>query len=469
MWEDGPRLPDRAPPLQNVTPETRYVLNGAVSIAYQVLGEGPLDIVHTPGWISHLELAWDAPETARWYRGLASFARLIVYDKRGTGMSDRSSEQFSLETRMDDLRAVMDAAGSKRAALFGISEGGPMSLLFAATYPERTSALVIYGSYPRRLRADDYPWGQPEAAYAREMAAVREHWTDAGDDFWTESSPSIGNDASARAGLAKMRRMSATPGAARALLEMNAAIDVRPILGSITVPTLVLHRAGDRRFDVRGARFMAASIPGARFVEVPDDDHIPWLGDTRAILDEVRQFLTGESHAAEPDRVLATVLFTDIVASTEAVQALGDKRWGDLVERHQGEVRAALARYRGKEVKTTGDGFLATFDGPARAIRCAQAIVAEAARMGIAVRAGIHTGETERLGADVGGIAVHIGARVAAHAAAGEVLVSRTVRDLVAGSGVAFADRGTHKLKGVEEEWALYAAVGDGSSASPRG
>jgi class 3 adenylate cyclase len=455
-------LPDRAKPLPNVLPETRYVLNGSVSIAYQVLGEGPVDIVHTPGWISHLELAWDEPEIARWYRGLASFARLIVYDKRGTGMSDRSSEQFSLETRMDDLRAVMDAAGSKRAALFGISEGGPMSLLFAATYPERTSALVIYGSYARRLAADDYPSGQSPASYAREAAAIREHWTDTADDFWTESAPSKAGDAAARAALAKVRRMSATPGAALALLEMNAGIDVRPVLASIAVPTLALHRSGDRRFDVRGSRAMAAAIPGARLVELPGEDHFPWLGDTRVLLDEVRQFLTGESHAAEPDRVLATVLFTDIVASTEAVQALGDKRWGDLVERHQGDVRAALARYRGQEVKTTGDGFLATFDGPARAIRCARAIVAEAARLGIAVRAGIHTGETERLGADVGGIAVHIGARVAAAAAPGEVLVSRTVRDLVAGSGVAFADRGEHKLKGVAEAWSLYAAVGDG-------
>jgi class 3 adenylate cyclase len=443
-------------------PETKYALNGAVSIAYQVLGDGPFDIVHTPGWISHLELAWDSPENARWYRALASFARVIVYDKRGTGMSDRSAEQFSLETRMDDLRAVMDAAGSRRAVLFGVSEGGPMSLLFAATHPERTSALVIYGSFPKRTGAPDYPWGHTEAMLARERLAIKEHWTDPEHDFWTESSPSSAGDASLRAALARLRRMSATPGAAAALLEMNAAIDVRPILASITVPTLVLHRTGDRRFDVGGSRLMAQQIPGARFVELAGDDHFPWSQDSRAILDAIKHFLTGESHTEEPDRILATVLFTDIVGSTETAERMGDQTWGDLLERHQREVRAELARFRGAEMKTTGDGFLATFDGPARAIRCAHAIVAGAARMGLSVKAGLHTGETERLRrADIGGIAVHIGARVAALAAPGEVLVSRTVRDLVAGSGLRFEERGTHTLKGVAEEWALYAAVAE--------
>jgi len=445
--------------LSSEIPETKYVLNGAVSIAYQVLGDGPLDIVHTPGWISHLELAWDSPEIARWYRALASFSRLIVYDKRGTGMSDRSAEQFSLETRMDDLRAVMDAAGSQRAVLFGISEGGPMSLLFAATYPERTSALVIYGSFPRRVSAPDYPWGHSDAMLGRERVAIKKHWTDADHDFWMLSSPSSTGDASVRAVLAKSRRMSATPGAAMALLEMNAAIDVRPILASIAVPTLVLHRTGDRRFDIGGGRVMAAQIPGARFVELGGDDHFPWQQDSRTIVDEVKHFLTGEGHAEEPDRILATVLFTDIVASTDTAQRLGDKTWGDLLERHQREVRAELTRFRGTEMKTTGDGFLAVFDGPARAIRCAQAIVGGAARMGLGVRAGLHTGETERLRADIGGIAVHIGARVASLAAPGEVLVSRTVRDLVAGSGLKFEGRGTHTLKGVAEDWALYAAV----------
>jgi class 3 adenylate cyclase len=376
-------------------------------------------------------------------------------------MSDRSSEVFSLETRMDDLRAVMDDAGSQQAALLGISEGGPMSLLFAATYPARTSALAIYGSYPRRSVADDYPWGRSGSADQAELDSITQHWTDAGHEFWTDSSPSSAADRSIREAMAKMRRMSATPGAAVALIEMNAEIDVRPILPSIAVPTLVVHRTGDRRFDVRGARLMAQLIPGARFVELAGDDHPPWMGDSGAILDAVQHFLTGDRRATEPDRILATVLFTDIAASTETAERLGDQRWRDLLERHQRGVREELGRYRGVEVKTTGDGFLATFDGPARAIRCAQAIVVGAAVLGLEVRAGIHTGECERLGDDVGGIAVHIGSRVAAQAAAGEVLVSRTVRDLVAGSGLAFEDRGLHRLKGLSEDWALYAAVGE--------
>jgi pimeloyl-ACP methyl ester carboxylesterase len=429
-------------------PETRYAKSGDVHIAYQVAGGGPLDLVLVPGFVSHLEASWQAPRQARFFERLASFARLIMFDKRGTGMSDRASQVFTLEQRMDDVRAVMDAVGSERAALFGISEGGPMSIVFAATYPERTTALVMYGSYARRSWAPDHPAGLSDEGWAELLDAIEHDW--GGPRLLPFFAPSVlGNDEQQRAA-ASYLRLAASPGAALAVMRMNREIDVRPVLPSVRVPTLILHRVGDGLTSIEQARYMARRIPGARLVELPGVDHMAWVGDQDAILDEV-------GHGPEPDRVLATVLFTDIVGATERAAALGDRRWRELLEQHHAAVRRELSRFRGREIDTAGDGFLATFDGPARAIRAACAISDAVRPLDRAVRAGLHTGECELMGDKVGGIAVHIGARVAAEATAGEVLVSHTVKDLVAGSGLRFADRGGHALKGVPGEWRLFA------------
>jgi pimeloyl-ACP methyl ester carboxylesterase len=436
-------------------PETRYAKSGDVHIAYQVTGAGPLDLVLVPGFVSHLEASWQLPRRARFFERLASFSRLIMFDKRGTGMSDRASQVFTLEQRMDDVRAVMDAVGSERAALFGISEGGPMSILFAATYPERTTALVMYGSYARRSWAPDHPAGLPDEEWEQLLGAIEHDW--GGPRLLRFFAPSVlENDEQQRAA-ASYLRLAASPGAALAVMRMNREIDVRPVLPTVRVPTLILHRVADGLTRIEQARYMASRIPGARLVELPGIDHIPWVGDQDAILDEVEEFLTGVRHGPEPDRVLATVLFTDIVGATERAATLGDRRWRDLLQQHHAAVRRELARFRGREIDTAGDGFLATFDGPARAIRSACAITEAVRLLGLDVRAGLHTGECELMDDKVGGIAVHIGARVAAEAKAGEVLVSHTVKDLVAGSGLRFADRGLHALKGVPGEWHLYA------------
>jgi len=440
-----------------VQPETRYAKSGDVHIAYQVVGDGPLDLVFVPGWISHVEYQWQNPGWGRILERLASFARLIVFDKRGTGLSDRVPDAAlpGLEQRMEDIRAVMDAAGSTRAALLGGSEGGPMSLLFAATYPERTIALILYGSFPVRRWSPEYPWGVTPEEFAMYVDIVEREWGKGGDAG--QRNPSA--DARDLEWFAAYCRMSASPGAAIALLKMNMEIDVRPVLPSIRVPTLVLHRAGDLRVKPGNGRYMAEHIAGARFVELPGDDHSPWLGDIDAFVGEVEEFLTGSRNVIEPDRVLATVLFTDIVNSTGRAVALGDRRWRELLDAHHAMVRRELARYRGHEVHTTGDGFLATFDGPARAIRCALAIVGAARPLGIEVRAGLHTGEVELMDEDVGGIAVHIGQRVSTLAGPSEVLVSSTVRDLVAGSGLRFQDRGAHSLKGLPDQWRIFLAT----------
>ena len=441
-------------------PETRYVKSGDVHIAYQVLGDGPLDMVFVPGFVSNIEAVWTSPPRARFLQGLASFCRLILFDKRGTGMSDRTSQIFTLEQRMEDVHAVMDAAGSQRAALFGFSEGGPMSVLFAASYPQRTTALVFYGSYAKRSWAPDYPHGWTAEQWQALLSRFERGWgTPEGFalDLWA---PSVAQDEQAAKATAAYLRAAASPGAAIAVMTMNREIDVRDVLPSIQAPTLILHRVGERVIHVENARYMARRIPGAKLVELPGIDHMPWVGDFEPIVQETAQFLTGARHAAESERVLATVQFTDIVQSTERAAALGDRKWRELLESFQALVRESLAQWRGREIDTAGDGFLAAFDGPARAIRCAAAIRERARGHGIEIRAGVHTGECEVIGEKLGGIAVHIGARVAGKAEPGEIVVSQTVKDLVAGSGLSFAERGAHTLKGVPGEWRLYAFAG---------
>ena len=447
-------------------PETRYARSGDAHIAYQVVGTGPRDLVYVPGWLSNVELNWEEPTYARFLTRLASFARLILFDKRGTGLSDRVPEQElpTLEQRMDDVRAVLDAVDSERAALFGVSEGGAMSALFAATYPERTSALVMYGSYARRQRTSDYPWGQSAEDLAASLREIEEGW--GGPVGRAIRAPSAAHDERFMRFWASYLVQSASPQAALTLARMNAEIDVRPILSAIRVPTLILHREGDRVVGTDDARYLAEQIPSAELVLLAGDDHLPWVGDQDAVLDEVEECLTGIRRGPALDRVLATVLFTDIVDSTKKAAELGDTRWKGLLHAHDERVRTELARFRGVEVKTTGDGFLASFDGPARAVGCAHAIVDGVRNLGIEIRAGCHTGEVELLDGDLGGIAVHIGARVAALAGAGEVLVSSTVKDLVVGSGLTFDDRGLHRLKGVPDEWHLYAVTWNGDAAS---
>jgi class 3 adenylate cyclase len=445
-----------------VEPETRYARSDGVSIAYQVTGEGPFDLIHVPGFVSHVELAWQVPGMASFARRLGSIARLIRFDKRGTGMSDRVSGAPTLETRMDDVRAVMDAAGSERAALLGVSEGGPMSALFAATYPERVWALVLYGTFARYRWAHDYPFGVTEEEHRREADdeerdwGTREHAAEAARVL----APSA--DEETKRALATMIRQSASPGAVAALNRMNLEIDVRGVLPAIRVPTLVLNRVGDSPFITGGSRYLADHIAGARHVELPGSDHAIVAGDPESVLAEIEPFLTDtwEQRAweeSEPDRVLATILFTDIVGSTQKTAELGDARWRELLQAHHALIRRQLSRFRGRELDTAGDGFFASFDGPARAIRCACAISESVRELGLEVRAGLHAGECERMNGKVGGIAVHIGARVAAEAEGGEVLVSSTVKDLVAGSGIEFRERGTAALKGVPGEWHLFA------------
>jgi pimeloyl-ACP methyl ester carboxylesterase len=439
-----------------VRPETRYARSGDVHVAYQVTGAGPLDIVFVPGFVSHVEFDLEEPRSARFFERLASFSRLIRFDKRGTGLSDRVAQMPTLEERMDDVRTVMDAAGSERAALVGISEGGPMSIVFAATYPERTAALVVYGSYARRVWAPDYPIGPTEDQMATRVDHMGRDW--GGPVGIERHAPSAAGDEEFRRWWAAHLRLGASPGAAMVLSRMNNEIDVRHVLSAIRVPTLIVHRTQDEAVPVAHARYMAERIQGARLVELPGVDHVPYLGDNAdVVLDEIEEFLTGVRHGPDPDRVLATVLFTDIVGATERVAELGDRRWRDLLERHYADVRQELARSRGREIDTAGDGFLAAFDGPARAVRCACAIVQAVRRLGLEVRAGLHTGECEVMGTKLGGIAVHIGARIAALAGPGDVFVSNTVKDLVAGSGLRFEDRGAHALKGVPDTWHVFA------------
>jgi pimeloyl-ACP methyl ester carboxylesterase len=441
-------------------PETQYAKSGRINIAYQVVGGGPLDLVYVPGWVSNVEGAWEEPTHERFLRRLARFSRLILFDKRGTGLSDPvpDSRLPTLEERMDDVRAVMDAAESERAALFGFSEGGNLSVLFAATHPDRTVALVTFGIFAKRLRTPDYPWAPTHEDRQREIELVEREWGREMDLHIL--APSAANDPEFKRRLLSYLRRSASPASAAALLRMNSDIDIREVLPVIHVPVLVLHRTNDLETKLDEGRWIAGRIPDAKFVELAGADHLPWVGDQDAVLDEIEEFLTGVRPIREVDRILATVLFTDIVGSTEKAAKLGDRPWRDLLEQHHASVRRELARWRGQEVDTAGDGFLATFDGPARAIRCGLAIAADARTIGLEVRAGVHTGECELLGEKVAGIAVHTGARVAALANGGEILVSQTVKDLVAGSGIEFRQRGRHELKGVPGRWSIYAAVG---------
>lgn len=438
--------------------ETRYADSGGVNIAYQTMGEGPQDLVLVHGWASNIEIFQEEPAFARFVSRLASFTRLILFDKRGTGLSDRVSDLPSLEVRMDDVRAVMDAVGSERAALFGVSEGGTMCALFSATYPQRTTALIMCGSFPRRIKAADYPFGLTKEEMQLWIAKMQREW--GGPVGLAERAPSMVGDVRFSQWWGRMLRMAVSPAGIGALMAMNNEIDIRHILPAIRVPTLLLHSPRDLTIEFGVSRYMAARIPGARLVELPGPDHLPRLCDADFVLGEIEEFLTGVRHAVEPDRVLATVLFTDIVGATEKASSLGDRRWRDLLDGHNVLVRRELARFRGREIKTAGDGFFAAFDGPARAVRCACAVARGMQSLGLEVRAGLHTGECEIMGDDMGGIAVHIGARIAALAAPGEVLVSGTVKDLVAGSGLSFRHHGAAALKGVEGEWKLYAAEG---------
>jgi class 3 adenylate cyclase len=441
---------------------TRYARSGGVNIAYQVVGEGPFDLIWVPGWVSNIEASWEVPEYARFLGRLASFSRLILFDKRGTGLSDGVSIENlpGLEQRMDDVRAVLKAAGSKRAAVFGASEGGNLGILFAATYPDRVRALVLAAVYARRIWSPDYPWAPTPEEREEEHALLEREWS--GEMDLQTLAPSAAGDPVLMRRISTFFRRSASPGAAVALNRMNTQMDTRPVLPTISAPTLVLCRTDDREVSAEEDRWIAGQIPGAKYVELSGDDHIPWLGDSDALLDEVEEFLTGVRRKPDPDRLLATVLFTDIVGSTAKAAALGDRRWRELLEQHHALVRRELDRFDGREVDTAGDGFLATFDGPARAVRCACAITEAVAELGLEVRAGLHTGECEVTDGKVRGIAVHIGARVASEAGAGEVLVSSTVKDLVAGSGLRFLERGPIALKGVPGEWVLYLVEGTG-------
>jgi class 3 adenylate cyclase len=425
-----------------------------VSIAYAVFGDGPLDLLCIPGFVSHLEVLLEAPGGDRYFGRLGGFARVVMYDKRGQGLSDRPSEPPTLEQSMEDARAVLDSVGATRVAVYAISEGGPTSALLAATYPERVSALVLYGTWARILKGPDYPVGTPLEVFDRMIETVRRDWGGpVALRFWA---PSLADDPEIQRWWAKLLRTGISPGGAEALLRLYTEIDARHVLPTIAAPTLVLHRTGDRMIPVEVGRTIANGIPQAKFVELEGNDHLP-IANPDQVIDEIEEFLTGHRSASEPDRMLATVMFTDIVESTARAAQLGDRRWRELIGRHDQLVRRTIERHRGREVKTMGDGFLATFDGPARAIRAATDARDAVRSLDLEIRAGLHTGELEVMNGDIGGIAVNIGARVGALAAAGEVLVSRTVTDLVAGSGIEFDDRGTHRLKGVPGEWQVYA------------
>jgi class 3 adenylate cyclase len=435
-----------------------YAQSGDVNIAYQVVGEGPIDLVYVAGGITNLEVLWEDPDYRRFCERLGTFARLLLFDKRGMGLSDRV-RVGTLEERMDDVRAVLDATGSESAALMGVSEGGPLSMLFAAAQPERTRALILCGAEVKEEKTDDWPWGESTRAefeQALDLENVIARW---GKGLAAEYIfPNRRGDEAFRRWFGRLQVQSATPKDAIAFMRMAFEIDVRQVVTSIKVPTLIVHRTGDQVCNVENARWLARHIDGARFLELPGNDHVPWI-DREEVLAETQEFLTGVREPAELDRALATVLFTDIVGSTERARALGDRDWRDLLERHHSLVRNELARYRGHEVDTAGDGFFATFDGPARGIRCARSIVDAVRAIGLEVRTGLHTGEVELAADSVRGIAVHTGARVAALARPGEVLVSGTVKDLIAGSGIELVDRGTHELKGIPGEWRLFALV----------
>jgi class 3 adenylate cyclase len=437
--------------------DVHYARSGKLGIAYATFGKGPIDFVFVPGFVSNIENWWEANTPARFFRRIASFSRLIMFDKRGTGMSDPVIGVPTLEERIDDVRAVMDAVGSTTAFMCGLSEGGPMSILFSATYPERTRGLILIGTYARAMEAPDYPIGRSRAWLDEFLAEIDQHWGQGG--LINLFLPSFADDERARRMWARYQRMGGSPGTARALMEANAETDVRHALPLIQVPTLVIHRTNERVIPVSHGRYLAEHVPDARLIEQPGDDHLPWLGDADGMLEAIEEFVTGSRHRVDENRILATVLFTDIVDSTRRAAKVGDRHWRELLDAHDEISTRHIERFDGRRVKTTGDGMLAIFDGPARGVRCAQAVRDEVAELDVELRAGLHVGECELRGDDVGGLAVHIGARVASLARPGEILVSRTVRDLVAGSGLRFADRGEHELKGVPDRWPVYSVI----------
>jgi len=441
-----------------VLPKTKYARSGDVRIAYQITGNGPFDVVWAPGTMSHLDLDWEIPQRALFFERFSQFCRLIRFDKRGTGLSDRPMKMATLEERTDDIRAVMDDVGIERAHIFGVSEGGSMACLFAATYPERVNSLLVWGAQARWIASPDHPWGQTQEQHDQMIAMIDDDWPSF--EYITGPGAGVGKEADPAfiESLSRYMRAAANPSAVRAYEQMNGQIDTRPILPSIQVPTLVMNRTGDPCANVEAARDMASRIPGAKFKEYPGNSHSMMLDDMETVLSDIQEFITGERPIDSSDRVLATVLFLDIACSTERAAELGDTSWRNLLNSYYAIVRKELARFRGKEVNTTGDAFLATFDGPARAVRCALAIALAVRQLGIEVRAGVHTGECELMGDNVGGIAVHTGARIMAKSEPGGLLVSGTVKDLVSGSGINFQDCGIHQLKGIPGEWRLFSA-----------
>ncbi len=436
------------------TLETRYAKSGELNIAYQLFGEGPLNLVYIPGWASNVENIWDFPAFTGFAARLAQFARVVMLDRRGTGLSDPVTDPPTLEERMDDVRAVMDAAGWEKAAILGVSEGGPMAITFGATYPERTLALVLYGTFARMSRADDYPVGLP-------VDRARK-WLDSFDTRWGKGelssyfTPNHADNPEIIRALGRLERLAMSPGTARKLFTLLFETDVRGVLPSVRVPTLVIHREGDKPVRVAHARYMADRIPGAKLVILDGEDHMPFMGDQDTLLGEIREFLTGERAAPECDRVLTTILFCDIVDSTKRASELGDRDWKALLSRFYSIADQRLTQFRGRKLDTAGDGLFASFDGPARAVRCGESLCAAVAPLGVRLRVGVHTGECEVLGDKYSGIAVHLGARVASAAEPGQVLVSSTVKELVVGSGIQFDDLGPRTLKGVPEEWRLF-------------
>jgi len=439
-----------------VLPKTKYARSGDVRIAYQITGNGSFDVVWAPGTMSHLDLDWEIPQRALFFERFGQFCRLVRFDKRGTGLSDRPVKMATLEERTDDIRAVMDDVGIERANIFGVSEGGSMACLFAATYPQRVNSLLVWGAQARWIASPDHPWGQTQEQHDQMIAMIDNDWPSF--EYITGPGAGVGKDADPAfiESISRYMRAAANPSAVRAYEQMNGQIDTRPILPSIQAPTLVINRTGDPCANVEAARDMASRIPGAKFKEYPGDSHSMMLDDMETVLSDIQEFITGERPIDSSDRVLATVLFLDIASSTERAAELGDTPWRNLLNSYYAIVRKELARFRGKETNTTGDAFLATFDGPARAVRCALAIALAVRQLGIEVRAGVHTGECELMGDNVGGIAVHTDARIMAKSEPGRVLVSGTVKDLVSGSRINFQDCGVHQLKGIPGEWRLF-------------
>lgn len=435
----------------------QFADNDGVHLAYRVMGDGPVDLMLVPTWASNLDLLDELPQIQRGLDRLASFSRVILWDRRGSGLSDRLCGMATLEEGMDDILAVLDAAGSERAALFGLNESGALCMLFAATYPERVSHLILYASFATTTWQPDYPWGQKPEERDQQIEAIIQLW--GRPDTAMMVNPTMARDEGFLDWASRWQRGSVTHDALPEYFRILGKTDVRHVLETIRVPTLVLHRREDWIVPVDNGRFLAKKIPGAKFVELEGTDHVPFFGDWESIADELEEFSTGTRRAREPDRVLATILFTDIVGSTEKASALGDRRWRELLDSHDETVSKRLDRWQGRLVKATGDGLLATFNGPARAIRCASEICSSLSSLGLEVRCGLHTGEVEVRGDDVGGIAVHIGARVMERARPGEILVSSSIPPLIAGSGVQFEERGSHKLKGVDGEWPLYSVA----------